>query len=319
MRAGAVPVALDRLRVERGRDAEASSAMRYSSQRAIQSWSETSSGRQRPDLELPLAGHHFGVDAGDAEAGLEARVEVRLDDVAAVHLVGADAAVVEALRRREATAVREAVRAPVRKNVYSCSMPNSGSSLRVLLGDRCEQRARVGRVRRHVGEQHLAHDEHVVAAADRVRAREHGLQHAVRVAARSLVRARPVEAPDRELRAVREDLRLRPQPSRRLSSVDPDVLRLVDHVSLPASWFVWVSGSSSRWIREGRTAVFRRPISRPLPHCERSVTDALRPGEASRGVPTLPVWSASSSTSSARSKSAACASCACGSPTSSAS
>ena len=43
-----------------------SSAMRYSSQRAIQSWSATSSGAERADLELPLAGHDLGVDARDA-------------------------------------------------------------------------------------------------------------------------------------------------------------------------------------------------------------------------------------------------------------
>ena len=44
------------------------------------------------------------------EPRFEAGVEVHLDDVAAEHLVGADAAVVEALRRGEA-ALRETVRA----------------------------------------------------------------------------------------------------------------------------------------------------------------------------------------------------------------
>src|SRR5690606_30764080 len=38
------------------------------------------------DLELPLTHHHLGVDAGDLQAGLEAGVEVGLDDVAAVDL-----------------------------------------------------------------------------------------------------------------------------------------------------------------------------------------------------------------------------------------
>ncbi len=56
----------------------------------------------RADLELPLAGHDLGVDAGDAQAGVEAGVEVRFDHRAAEDLVGADAAVVAALRRGEA-------------------------------------------------------------------------------------------------------------------------------------------------------------------------------------------------------------------------
>ena len=61
-----------------------------------------------------------------AEPGLEARVEVHLDDVAPEHLVGADAAVVEALRRGKPASGKPCGRPPL-KNVYSCSMPNSGS------------------------------------------------------------------------------------------------------------------------------------------------------------------------------------------------
>ena len=83
-------------------------------------------GGHRADLELPLAGHDLGVDAGEVEAGGEAGVQVGLDDVAAVDLVGADAAVVAALRGREA-ADGEAEGRPSLKNVYSCSMPKIGS------------------------------------------------------------------------------------------------------------------------------------------------------------------------------------------------
>ena len=61
------------------------------------------------------------------QAGVEAGVEVGLDDVAAEDLVGADAAVVGALRGREAARGGEAEGRPSLKNVYSCSMPNSGS------------------------------------------------------------------------------------------------------------------------------------------------------------------------------------------------
>ena len=65
------------------------------------------------DLELPLAGHHLGVGAGDRQPGVDARLGVLLDDVAADDLVGADAAVVRALRLGEAAAVREAERRAV--------------------------------------------------------------------------------------------------------------------------------------------------------------------------------------------------------------
>jgi glutamine synthetase len=51
-------------------------------------------------------------------------------------------------------------------------------------------------VRLHVDEQHLAQHEHVVAAADRVGAHEHRLEHAVRLVAGRLVGAGTVEAPD---------------------------------------------------------------------------------------------------------------------------
>ena len=86
--------------------------MRYSSQRATHSWSPTVERAGRADLELPLAGHDLGVDAGDRQAGVEAGLGVLLDDLAAEDLVGADAAVVAALRRGEAVR-REAERRAV--------------------------------------------------------------------------------------------------------------------------------------------------------------------------------------------------------------
>src|SRR5205085_9863570 len=71
---------------------------------------------QRADLELPLAGHDLGVDAREAESGLEARLEVGLDDLTTEDLVGTDAAVVDALRRRDPD-VGEADRAAVLEEV----------------------------------------------------------------------------------------------------------------------------------------------------------------------------------------------------------
>src|SRR5439155_15984647 len=74
----------------------------------------------------------------------------------------------------------------------------------------------------------LAEHELVVATADRIRALEHRLKDAVGPIAGRLLRARPVEGPDRRLFAARHDLRLRTQLLRWLGPVDPDVFGAVD-------------------------------------------------------------------------------------------
>ena len=140
MRARAVPVALDRLRVERRGDAEVLGDAVEQPARHPHLVRHVERA-QRADLELPLAGHDLGVDAREAEAGLEARVEVRLDDVTAEHLVGADAAVVEALRRREAVG-REAERPAVLEERVLLLDAEQRLLVRVLLGDRPQQRPR---------------------------------------------------------------------------------------------------------------------------------------------------------------------------------
>ena len=55
-------------------------------------------GVGRADLEFPLAGHDLGVGAGDGQTGIDAGLRVLLDQVAAVDLHRADAAVVRTLR-----------------------------------------------------------------------------------------------------------------------------------------------------------------------------------------------------------------------------
>ena len=52
-----------------------SSAVRYSSQRATPQLVADLERADRADLELPLPGHHLGVDAADGQAGGEAVVE----------------------------------------------------------------------------------------------------------------------------------------------------------------------------------------------------------------------------------------------------
>jgi hypothetical protein len=153
---------------------------------------------------------------------------VGLDDVTAVHLVGADAAVVEALRSREATR-REAERASVLEERVLLLDAEQRFLISVLAGHGLELGTGVGGVRRHVGQQDLAHDQHVRVAPQRVGTGEHRAQHAVGVLPGRLVGAGAVEAPDAQLGAVREDLGLRPQTGGRLGAVDPDVLGLVNH------------------------------------------------------------------------------------------
>ena len=187
------------------------------------------------DLELPLAGHDLGVDARDVEAGGEAGVEVGLDDVTAEHLVGADAAVVAALRGGEA-ALREPVGAALLEEVVLLLDAEDRLLVLVLVGDRDAGGAGVARVRRHVDVEDLAEHEDVVATTDGVGAREHGLQDAVGLVAGSLVRAGAVEAPDGQLGAVGEDLRLRPQLGR----------RLVPSIQMYSALYVIGGGSSGR-------------------------------------------------------------------------
>ena len=131
--------------------------------------------------------------------------------------------------------------------------------------------ARVGRVRRHVGEKHFAHDQLVVAAADRIRANEHGLEHAVGAVAGRLIGARSVEAPDRRLLARlarswswsaasasarrRRSRCTRPCSSSRQTSLRPRTTRLV-------SWMFQVfSARRVRWQRGGQHPSGRRSPS----------------------------------------------------------
>jgi hypothetical protein len=145
-------------------------------------------------------------------------------------LVGADTAVVAALRGGEA-AEGEAVGPTVLEERVLLLDAEHRLLVGVLGGRHGTGPTGVRDVGLHGDVEHLRHHEEVVAAADRVRAAEDRLQHAVRLVAGRLVGRRAVEAPYRELLgAVGEDLGLRAQLGRRLRAVDPDVLRLVGHL-----------------------------------------------------------------------------------------
>ena len=151
--------------------------MRLSSQRPSQSWSPIA-GAQDADLELPLALHDLGVRALDRQPCLHAGRRVALDDLAPDDVVGADRAVVGALRCGEADLGPAEWPALLEERVFLLDAEHR-FLVGVLLGDLDARRPGVRRVRREVGEQDLAEHEHVLAAPERVGHDEHGLQDAV--------------------------------------------------------------------------------------------------------------------------------------------
>lgn len=57
--------------------------------------------RARPDLELPLRRHHFGVDSRDVDTSVETSSVVSLDEITSKHLSSTDTTVVRTLRTGE--------------------------------------------------------------------------------------------------------------------------------------------------------------------------------------------------------------------------
>ena len=58
-------------------------------------------GIESADLELPLARHHLGIDAKDANPSGQACIKVSLHSRAAEHLIGTNPAIVTSLWRGE--------------------------------------------------------------------------------------------------------------------------------------------------------------------------------------------------------------------------
>ena len=209
-----------------------SSAMRYSSQRAIHSWSETSSGPSGPTWNSHWPGMTSALMPEMREAGVEARVEVRLDDVTAEHLVGADAAVVEALRRREAAARGKPSGRPSLKNVYSCSMPNSGSCSAYFSATGASS----ARVFVACGVMSVSSTSHITSMLSPPRIGSGHENTGCSTQSEFVPGAWFVLDPSKpqigRFSPSRQDLGLRTQPRRRLGAVDPDVLGLDGHCSL---------------------------------------------------------------------------------------
>ena len=184
-------------------------------------------------LEFPLALGHLGVDAFVVDAGVQAELEMRVDDLTgdAADVLVADAGVVLALRGREAAAGREAEgHAVLVEEVFLLEaepgagvVEDGGTGVRRMRGDA-------------IGHHDLAHHQHAVllgaVGVDRDR-----LEQAVGAAAFGLPRRAAVEAPVGQLLQLREavvflDLGLAAEVGDGVVPVQPDVFQFVfRHVS----------------------------------------------------------------------------------------
>src|SRR5437763_237586 len=222
VRAGAVPVALDRLRVERGADAEVLADAVEEPARQPELVGDV--GRaDGADLELPLSGHDLGVRADDVDPGAHARLGMRLDDLAPEDLVAADAAVVAALRRGEAV-VGPAERPVALEEGVLLLDAEPGVVLFVLFDDLAQPRSRVRPVHAAVRVQHFAEDEEVALAVQRVRDVLDRTEEKVAEMTARLHRAGAVVAPLGDVVEMLDrvdDLRLRAELGRRPLAVNP--------------------------------------------------------------------------------------------------
>ena len=154
----------------------------------------------RAHLVLPLRRHHFSVDARNLDPRVQTGLVMRLDNVAAVHLAGADAAVVRALRAGEPV-VRPAVR-PVVRPEQGVLLLQPKPELLLLVG--LEQPRRlmpvVELVRRPIRVPGLAHHQDVVAQAQRIWEDGHRADVHVGVVTGRLARRRAIKIPFRQVR-----------------------------------------------------------------------------------------------------------------------
>ncbi len=178
------------------------------------------------DLELPLTHHHFGVDAFDVQAGLQAQFQVFFDDFTSDSTTATDAAVVRALRAGITFGgeAQRLVRFRIPQRVF---LFETEPEIVVVVVDRA---AAVGAVRGSVGVQDFAHHQETGADAARIGNDVNGFEQQVRRATIGLFGAASVEAPNlRVFQLATEivfDLGLAAKRLGRLIAIQPDVFQL---------------------------------------------------------------------------------------------
>src|SRR5690554_5681338 len=121
-------------------------------------------GSRRSDLEFPLTRHDLGVDPRDLQPSGEAGVEMLFCDLAPLHELGADPAIIRPLRRRIAV-VRETIRPPAFHKGIFLLEPVPSLEIEMSLLELGERPTRIGAIRRPVGILDLAEDQNMIAAA----------------------------------------------------------------------------------------------------------------------------------------------------------
>ena len=183
-------------------------------------------GALAEDLELPLALSDLGIDALDVDSGVEADVDVLLDDLAGhrADVLVADAGVVRALGLGEAARGEAKGRAVLEEEVL---LLEAEPGARIIRDGGAGVRG-VGDAGVEVG---LAHHEHAVLAGG-VREDRDGLQHDIGALALGLAGRAAVEAPVGKFGQLREaleflDLGLAAEVGQRGVAVEPDVFQFV--------------------------------------------------------------------------------------------
>jgi hypothetical protein len=151
-------------------------------------------------LVLPLGGHDLGIGARDVDVGVHASLVVRLNDVTAEDLAGADTTVVWTLRGGESV-LGPSIRPALRVEECVFLLETEPELVRLMcLHEDSSVVAEVVCVGLAIGAPGLAHDEDVVTAnAERVRVEGDGVEVHIRVVAGGLAGGGTVEVPFGEL------------------------------------------------------------------------------------------------------------------------
>lgn len=149
-------------------------------------------------LKLPLRRHNLGIAAGDFHPGIQTGPIVSLDDLTTDHFVGANAAIIGALRAREA--VLGPTKRPAIEIQQSVLLLDTKPGILIL--DRLHRLVRAIPLirfrRRLVAVIRVAENELVVTATEWIIVNGHRVQEYIAVGAISLVRRAAIVRPRRQ-------------------------------------------------------------------------------------------------------------------------